>query len=74
MLQTPLSEIVSHQQTENGVILLSIALPHILELDNLPWHHKDPFDRMIISQANVNNLTIITVDFIFQRYGIFVLS
>lgn len=69
MLQTPLSEIVSHQQTENGVILLSIALPHILELDNLPWHHKDPFDRLLIAQCNCETATLVSRDQIFKQYN-----
>lgn len=46
-LQTPLAEIIAHQQTENGITLLPITLPHILELDNLPQHHKDPFARLL---------------------------
>ena len=50
-LQNPLAEIIARQQTENRMILLPITLPHILELDNLPQHHKDPFDRLLIGHA-----------------------
>ncbi len=40
----------------------------------LPVHHKDPFDRMLIAQARVENLTQLSVDPIFRAYGINVLS
>lgn len=41
---------------------LSINLEHILQLDRLPTYHKDPFDRILIAQAIVENLTLITSD------------
>ena len=69
ILQTPLTEIVSHQQTENGVILLSITLLHILELNNLPWHHKDPFDRLLIAQCRYEAATLVSRDQIFKQYN-----
>jgi PIN domain nuclease of toxin-antitoxin system len=67
-LQAPLAEIIAHQQTENGVILLPIALPHILELDNLPQHHKDPFDRLLIAQCRSEAATLVSRDLIFKQY------
>lgn len=42
--------------------ILNINLEHILQLDKLPLHHKDPFDRILISQAKAENLTLITSD------------
>ena len=44
----PLSSLVAKQQ-ENGLLFLSIAPEHIYAIDNLPYHHKDPFDRMLIA-------------------------
>jgi PIN domain nuclease of toxin-antitoxin system len=66
-LQTPLSTIIDRQQ-ENGIAILPICLPHILELDKLPWHHKDPFDRLLIAQARVENATLISCDSVFSQY------
>lgn len=42
--------------------ILNISLDHILVLDKLPPHHKDPFDRILIAQAKQENLTLITSD------------
>lgn len=67
-LRSPLAEIIAHQQTENGIILLSITLPHILELDNLPQHHKDPFDRLLIAQCRNEAATLVSRDSIFKQY------
>ena len=42
--------------------LLDIKLNHVLESHKLPYHHKDPFDRMLIAQARVEKLSLITSD------------
>lgn len=67
-LQTPLAKIIAHQQSENGIILLPITLPHILQLDNLPQHHKDPFDRLLIAQCRSEAATLVSRDLIFKQY------
>lgn len=67
-LQTPLAEMIAQQQTENGVVLLPITLPHVLELDNLPPHHKDPFDRLLIAQCRYEGATLISRDSVFEQY------
>ena len=48
--------------------LLVVQLPHIETLSRLPLHHRDPFDRLIISQALVENLTVVTRDRSFGLY------
>jgi len=68
VLQTPLAEITSQQQAENGIILLPITLQHILELDNLPQHHKDPFDRLLIAQCRCEAAILVSRDSVFKQY------
>lgn len=46
----------------SGFEIMNINLNHILKLDKLPLHHKDPFDRILISQSVVENLPLITND------------
>ncbi|HIK53155.1 MAG TPA: type II toxin-antitoxin system VapC family toxin [Oscillatoriales cyanobacterium M59_W2019_021] len=50
--------------------ILPINFPHYEELQNLAFHHQDPFDRMIIAQAKVENLILITHDRRFQMYDV----
>ena len=54
--------------------LLPIAMPYIKQAQNLPFHHRDPFDRMMIAQAMEDGLTIVTRDRIFSAYGVPVLT
>ncbi|HJW99323.1 MAG TPA: type II toxin-antitoxin system VapC family toxin [Terriglobales bacterium] len=67
---------------DEGMQVLPISLDHavragaLLSLDHavragaLPVHHKDPFDRMLVAQAQVENLSVISSDAIFEKYGI----
>ncbi len=50
--------------------VLPIALPHTWRTIQLPFHHRDPFDRLLIAQAQVENLTIVTHDSKLQMYEI----
>lgn len=54
----------------NDIQLLRIEPPHIYRLEILPLHHRDPFDRLIISQSIEDNLPILGNDRVFDKYGI----
>ncbi len=49
--------------------VLAISLEHSLAVAGLPSHHSDPFDRLLIAQALLDDLTIVTIDFAFKKYG-----
>jgi len=68
-LDMPLADILTLQQ-QNGLQLLPITVSHILELQNLPLHHKDPFDRLLIAQAKVENAVLLSKDAKFEPYPI----
>ncbi len=53
---------------DEGFELLPLLPPHADLLRTLPWHHRDPFDRMLISQAMVENLTFLSVDKACEKY------
>jgi PIN domain nuclease of toxin-antitoxin system len=54
----------------NRVEILQISNEHLLTLSTLPGHHSDPFDRLIVSQALAENLTLITKDKELRKYKI----
>jgi PIN domain nuclease of toxin-antitoxin system len=58
---------------ENDFIELPITARHSLAAASLPRHHEDPFDRMLIAQAQLESLTIVTRDSLFRAYGVGVL-
>ncbi len=53
-----------------GFLQLPIKMAHVLSVHGLPPIHKDPFDRLLVSQAKAENLTILTADPNFPRYKI----
>jgi len=59
---------------ESGFETLDIRLDHAIAAAELPRHHADPFDRMMIAQARLERLTIITRDRRFADYGVPILS
>lgn len=54
---------------DNGFRELAISSPHVLGVSALPPLHKDPFDRLLIAQANVEGLTLFTSDALVARYN-----
>ena len=69
-LRLPLAQLIAEQRTDNGLEILSVTLPHVLALENLPLHHRDPFDRLLIAQANAENIALLSVDAIFKHYEV----
>lgn len=63
-------EDIYDSQNKNGISFLSVIPAHVLNLNTLPLHHKDQFDRMLISQALVEGLTLISIDHIFKLYDV----
>ncbi|NJL53354.1 MAG: type II toxin-antitoxin system VapC family toxin [Hydrococcus sp. SU_1_0] len=67
-LDIALSELIQKQQEVNNLNLLPIEVNHIYALSNMANHHKDPFDRLIIAQSIVENIDLLSVDQVFDRY------
>ena len=55
---------------DNNFQVLSITAKHGLKVTDLPLHHKDPFDRILIVQGMMESLTIITLDTKFSLYDV----
>lgn len=55
--------------TDLGVVLLPITVEHADEQSRLPKHHGDPFDRLLVAQARIEGLTIVSIDLVFDQYG-----
>jgi PIN domain nuclease of toxin-antitoxin system len=69
-LTLPLKDLIDSQKQMNGIDVLPIALTHVLELANLPAYHKDPFDRLLIAQARVEDAILISADPAFANYPV----
>lgn len=54
----------------SGITIMPIELAHVTRVSSLPFHHRDPFDRMIIAQSLVEQVPIVGVDSVFNDYGV----
>lgn len=61
---------VAKQLATNYIEELPITFKHAFHLQQLPDHHKDPFDRMLVAQAIVEKLSIITIDQLIAQYPV----
>jgi PIN domain nuclease of toxin-antitoxin system len=69
-LKSPLREVVESQCKTNGLEVLPIDLEHVLALQTLPTPHKDPFDRLLIAQANAEKAILVSNDPLFEQYPV----
>ena len=67
-LPRPFGEVFPRQLDLNGFELLPISCWHLNQLMVLPFHHRDPFDRLLIAQALADGMTIVTCDPEFPKY------
>jgi PIN domain nuclease of toxin-antitoxin system len=72
-LPAPNADIFPRQLETNGLGLLPIAPAHCAALLTLPFHHRDPFDRLPLAQAKAEGMTLVTDDGQFGSYGVPVL-
>jgi len=63
-------ESVIDDVNDNSMQILPVNFAHTVEQNRLPFHHRDPFDRIIISQAIVENINFISADAIFDSYSL----
>lgn len=69
-LSKPFDEIFPEQLANNGIDLLGITTAHVSAITNLPSHHRDPFDRLLIAQAMTEQMQVVSADAAFDNYGV----
>jgi PIN domain nuclease of toxin-antitoxin system len=69
-LAQPMAKWLPSKLRENDISPLAIADEHAIAAAELPHHHEDPFDRILIDQAQVEDLRIVTADAQFERYDV----
>jgi len=58
------------EKVQGGLQILAIDWPVAAAVERLPFHHRDPFDRLIIAQAQAERLDVVTKDKVFRKYGV----
>jgi PIN domain nuclease of toxin-antitoxin system len=72
-LPSTLERFVVEQCEANSFHLLTITLAHVASVEDLPFHHRDPFDRLLIAQARQEALTLVSRDPSLKAYGVSVI-
>ena len=69
-LPDTVEKLFPQQLSLNQIDLLPIEVSHLQTVSTLPFHHKDPFDRIIIAQALVEKIGLVSVDKVFEAYDV----
>ena len=70
VLPEPFAQFMMRELVDNNMTILPIEICHTAQLTSLPFHHRDPFDRLIIAQALAEDLPIVSIDPKFDAYGV----
>ena len=69
-LPGPFGPFMDTQLTSNRIQLLPIEVRHTALLASMPFHHRDPFDRLIVAQALAESIGVVSVDAMLDAYGV----
>lgn len=69
-LSSAWTEEIPREMGRNGIAWLPIVPAHVAAVADLPWHHRDPFDRLMIAQARHEHMAVVTRDQAFADYGV----
>jgi PIN domain nuclease of toxin-antitoxin system len=69
-LTKPVERFIPEELAANDFQLLSIDFRHVAKVETLPFHHRDPFDRLLVAQVLTEKITIISADAMLSEYGV----
>ena len=69
-MSVPWQTMVQRQREDNELQILTLSEHHIEQLASLGTYHRDPFDRMLIAQAQVENMALVSADSALQKYAV----
>jgi PIN domain nuclease of toxin-antitoxin system len=69
-LSVPYRQWMNKAMADLSLVVLPITLDHAERTASLPWHHRDPFDRLIVAQAQVERVPLVSADAKLDQYGI----
>jgi PIN domain nuclease of toxin-antitoxin system len=69
-LGLPFLELATQKTAQHGVTLLAISPEHLDRMTTLPFHHRDPFDRLIVAQCLTEGVALLSRDSVLESYGV----
>jgi PIN domain nuclease of toxin-antitoxin system len=58
------------QLLDGGAVALPVSMDHAEAVNSLPWHHRDPFDRLLVAQASIEDAVLVSNDERLRAYGV----
>jgi PIN domain nuclease of toxin-antitoxin system len=69
-LTQPYEEFIPQQLAANGIGILNITIEHTAAVASLPFHSRDPFDRLLVVQSKIEEMTLVSADSAFDIYDV----
>ncbi len=69
-LPSPIGDYLAAKLIANGVSVLPLTFDHVRRLEDLPLHHRDPFDRILIAQSLIESMPLVSADQQFKKYSV----
>ena len=63
-------DFVPERMAESSLVALPVLIPHVIKVASLPYVHRDPFDRLLVAQAIVEDLHLVTADRELRKYAV----
>jgi PIN domain nuclease of toxin-antitoxin system len=73
-LPAPTEAFWQHQTQDSGIVALAVRPEHVLDVAVLPPVHRDPFDRLLVAQARIEGLTLVSADLKVRAYPVATLA
>jgi PIN domain nuclease of toxin-antitoxin system len=69
-LKQPYEIFIPQQLALNGIGILNVTLEHTAAITTLPFHHRDPFDRLLVVQSKIEKMPLVSIDSAFDAYEV----
>ena len=70
VLSRPIDQFIPEHLSRNSIRLLNIDFRHVAKVATLPFHHRDPFDRLLVAQASLEKMTLVSADTAIAQYDV----
>ena len=69
-IEEPVPQYIAEQLHQNAIQTLAVQMSHALHVYTLPYHHRDPFDRLLVAQSQLEKLPLLTIDSKIKQYDV----
>ncbi len=68
--RSSMERFILNESQENNIEQMTITFQHVIKVQTLPFYHRDPFDRLLVAQALIEDIPILSSDAALEKYGV----